>query len=98
MNRTFLAMTNTYAMGELCTLMLQRRLNAEVFAQWVHRNYGAPLDLFPEAMVRWVAEAHKEPHPLDRLRALEFDKYLCRPGVEDSDFGMSMSSSWRLMM
>ena len=79
-------MTNTYAMVELCALMLQRRLNAEVLAQWTQHHYGAPKGLCTEALVRWVAEAHRAPHALDRLRALEFDKYLSLPGADDSAF------------
>jgi hypothetical protein len=73
-------------MGELCALMLQRRLNAEVFAQWTQHHYGAPKGLCTEALGRWVAEAHRAPHALDGLRALEFDKYLSLPGAEDSAF------------
>jgi hypothetical protein len=83
-------MNFAHAMGELCTLMLQRRLNAEIFAQWVRHHYGDPGPANCAELVRWVARHHQMPHALDRLRALEFDKYLARPGVEDSEFARAL--------
>lgn len=81
-----LAMTNSLALGELCTLMMQQKLDSELFTRWVEAHYGLP-DLHGSAeLVHWVAFHHQEPHPLDRLRVLEFDKFLTRPGVEDCEF------------
>ena len=79
-------MTNSVSMGELCALMMQQRLDSELFTEWVERHYGLP-DIHGSAeLVHWVAFHHQEPHPLDRLRVLEFDKFLTRSGVEDCEF------------
>lgn len=79
-------MTNSLAMGELCTLMMQRTLDSERFARWVKTHYGLPGIHGSAELVHWVAFHHQEPHPLDRLRVLEFDRFLMSPGVEDCAF------------
>ena len=85
-------MTNSIAMGELCTLMMQKRLDQDLFTKWVETHYGLP-DLHGSAdLAHWVAFHHQEPHPLDRLRVLEFDKFLTRPGVEDCEFTRALIS------
>lgn len=83
-------MTNSASMGELCALMVQQRLDSELFTKWVETHYGLP-DIHGSAeLVHWVAFHHQEPHPLDRLRVVEFDKFLTRPGVEDCEFTRSL--------
>lgn len=64
------------AMGELATLMVHQQLNADTFARWVRRYYGEPRDQSSSGLVKLVAQHHTEPHPLDTLRMLEFDKFL----------------------
>ena len=84
-------MNNPHAMGELCTLVLYRQLDADVFARWVRRHFGDPGPLLgSEALAQWVAKNHLAPHPLDKLRVLEFDQWLMRPDVEDSPFTRAM--------
>jgi hypothetical protein len=90
MKREPVAMTNSSSMGELCALMMQKKLDSELFTKWVETHYGLP-DIHGSAeLVHWVAFHHQEPHPLDRLRVLEFDKFLTRPGVEDCEFTRSL--------
>jgi hypothetical protein len=79
-------MTNSLAMSELCTLMMQRRLDEDLFTSWVDKHYGLPPLHGSADLAHWVAFHHQEPHPLDRLRVLEFDRFLIRPGVEDCEF------------
>ena len=84
-------MNNPHAMGELCTLMLYRQLDADVFARWVRRHFGDPGATYgSEALAHWVAKNHLAPHPLDKLRMLEFDQWLMRPEVEDNPFTRAM--------
>ena len=83
-------MNNPHAMGELCTLMLYRQLDADVFARWVRRHFGEPGAMGSEALAKWVAKNHLTPHPLDSLRVLEFDQWLMRPEVEDGPFTRAM--------
>ena len=64
------------AMGELATLMVHQQLNADTFAKWARRYYGEPRDPSSLGLVKMVARFHTEPHPLDTLRMLEFDKFL----------------------
>lgn len=64
------------AMGELATLMVHQQLNADTFALWVRRYYGEPRDPSSMGLVQLVAQHHTEPHPLDTLRMLEFEKFL----------------------
>ena len=78
------------AMGELCTLMLLRQLNSDSFARWVRRYYGEPKDQSSAGLVRLVAKHHEQPHPLDTLRVLEFDRYLQGQEIRDSGFKRAM--------
>ena len=63
-------------MGELAMLMVHQQLNADTFARWVRRYYGEPRDPSSMGLVKLVAQHHTEPHPLDTLRMLEFEKFL----------------------
>jgi hypothetical protein len=83
-------MNVSQAMGELCTLMLQHQLTADTFARWVRRYYGAPREQGSEGLVRWVARHHAQPHPLDTLRVLEFDKFLRDEPSMDFGFRLAM--------
>ena len=77
-------MTNADAMIELCTLMLQRQLTSDVFAQWAVRHYGDP-KLLREADLEAIVE--------------DFDRCLATPPVElckndfaDDQLGMQRAS------
>ena len=77
-------MTNADAMIELCTLMLQRQLTSDVFAQWVVRHYGDP-KLLRDADLQAIVE--------------DFDRCLAAPPVElceddfaDEQYGMQRAS------
>jgi hypothetical protein len=74
------------AMGELATLMVHQQLNADTFARWVRRYYGEPRDQSSLGLVQLVARHHTEPHPLDTLRMLEFDKFLRELDGAESSF------------
>ena len=66
-------------------------VDADSFAVWVRRYYGAPADQSSQGLVQWVAKHHVEPHPLDTLRVLEFDHYLIMaPDAQDSAFMRAM--------
>lgn len=82
-------MPNPLALTELYTLMLQRLLTPQVFADWARRSYGAPPGQSAEEQVAWVAK-YCEPHPLDRVRVLAFDRYLLRSGLKDADLTRTM--------
>jgi hypothetical protein len=69
-------MKRSQAMGELAMLMVHQQLNADTFARWVRRYYGEPRDPSSMGLVKLVAQHHTEPHPLDTLRMLEFEKFL----------------------
>lgn len=77
-------------MGELCTLMLLRQLTSDSFARWVRRYYGEPRDQSSEGLARLVAKHHVQPHPLDTLRVLEFDRYLQAQDISDLGFKRAM--------
>ena len=47
-------MTNSISMGELCALMMQRKLDSELFTKWVETHYGLP-DIHGSAeLVHWA--------------------------------------------
>lgn len=83
-------MTHANAMSDLCALMLQQKLDAFTFAEWVNWHYGDPGAVGSVELARWVAKNHPEPHPLDSLRVLEFDAFLRRRDVQDCEFTRAM--------
>lgn len=81
--------TNAQAMSELCMLLQYRQLTADTFARWVHRYYGDPGAVGSHALVKWVSKRFP-PHPVDRLRVIEFDLFLMGPEIEDCEFTRAM--------
>lgn len=80
---------NPQAMSELWMLLQYRQLTADTFARWVSRYYGDGGAMGSMALVEWVSK-RLAPHPVDRLRVIEFDMFLMGPDIQDCEFTRAM--------
>ena len=88
-NKRAVMNNNAQAMSELCMLLQYRQLTSDTFARWVNRYFGDPGALGSMALVEWLSK-RLPPHPVDRLRVIEFDMFLMGPEIQDCEFTRAM--------